>query len=178
MPGTFRSKNGATLSGHSDKWSNQNRSARSHDAGQGSKGKRNQGTGIQGKLNTLPSDGVDTSKMQPEEKLKYFKSLGLMPGKGVSPAEQPPAKEVPKDPVHGSRNKVQALTQDLAKVFADRPHYLTSIVQELKAVDPSKFKSAVFAAYRAMQEVTAQDNVAQADILEHILSAIRNNTIE
>src|ERR1051326_8202945 len=129
MPGTFRSKNGATLSGHSDKWSDKNRSANSHDAGQGSKGKRNQGTGIQGKLNAMPSDGIDTSKMNPDEKLKYFKSLGLMPGKGVAPAEPKP-KEVVKDPVHGSRNKVQALTQDLAKVFADKPNYLNSRSEE------------------------------------------------
>lgn len=178
MRGTFRSKNGATLSGHSDMWSDKNRSANSHDAGNGRHGKRSQGTGIQGKLNTMPSDGVDTSKMKPEEKLKYFNSLGLMPGKGVAPDAQPPAKEVHKDPVANSRNKVQALTQDLAKVFADKPNYLTSLVQELKAVEPAKFKSAVFAAYRAMQEVTAQDNVAQADILEHILSAIRNSSID
>lgn len=172
MPGTFRSKSGATLSGHSDKWSNDNRRPTSHDAGQGSRGSRNMGTGMQGKLNTMPSQGVDTSKMKPEEKLKYFKSLGLMPG-----SEPTPEPEVQKDPVHNDRNKVQALTQDLQKVFADRPNYLHSIVQQLKSVPPAQFKKAVFAAYRAMQEATAQSNDPDA-VLSHIQSAIDNSTYE
>lgn len=174
MPGTFRSKNGATLSGHSDKWSNSERSANSHDAGQGSKGKRNQGTGMQGKLNTMPSQGIDTSKMKPEEKLKYFKSLGLMPGS--TPTAEP--EEAPKDPVHNSRTKVQALTQDLARIFANNPGYLSSIVNSLKAVPPAKFKAGVFAAYRAMQEITSKDNVDQYEIMEYIQNAILNSTIE
>ena len=166
MPGNFRSKSGATLSGHSDKWSNDNRRPTSHDAGQGSKGSRNMGTGMQGKLNTMPSQGVDTSKMKPEEKLKYFKSLGLMPG-----SEPTPEPEVQKDPVHDSRNKVQALTQDLQKVFANNPNYLHSIVQQLKAVPPAQFKKAVFAAYRAMQEITSKESDPQT-VLTFIQDAI------
>ncbi|AFC21480.1 virion structural protein [Cronobacter phage vB_CsaM_GAP32] len=170
MPGTFRSKNGATLSGHSDKWSNANRSPNSHDAGQGSKGKRNQGTGIQGKLNTMPSQGVDTSKMKPEQKLKYFQSLGLMPG--VAPEPEP---EVKPEPAPDQRNKVQALTQDLQKVFANNPNYLHSIVQQLKEVPPAQFKKAVFAAYRAMQESTSQQNVDPKEVLTHIQDAINQS---
>ncbi len=169
MPGTFRSKNSATLAGHSDKWSNSNRSASSHDAGQGSRGSRNQGTGMQGKLNTMPTQGVDTSKMKPEEKLKYFRSLGLMPG-----AEPTPEPEVQPEP-KPERNKVQALTQDLQKVFANNPNYLHSIVQQLKEVPPAQFKKAVFAAYRAMQEATAQQNVDPKAVLKHIEDAINQS---
>lgn len=152
MPGTFRSKNGATLSGHSDKWSNPNRSARSHEAGQGSKGKRNQGTGIQGKLNTLPSDSVDTSKMNPDEKLKYFKSLGLMPGKGVAPAEQPPAKEVPQEP---KRNQVQELSNNLGKIFKEQPELLQDIVKQLQQVPKENFKQKVVDVLKVMQDNTS-----------------------
>lgn len=173
MPGTFRSKNGATLSGHSDKWSNANRATNSHDAGQGSKGKRNQGTGIQGKLNTMPTQGIDTSKMKPEEKLKYFQSLGLMPG--VKP--EPEVKDEPA-PQIDSRNKVQALTQDLSKIFSNNPGYLSSIVTQLKEVPPAKFKKAVFAAYRAMQEITSKDNVDPHSVHEYIQNAIIESTVE
>lgn len=173
MPSNFKSKNGATLSGHSDKWSNDKRRPTSHDAGQGSRGSRNMGTGMQGKLNTMPSQGVDTSKMNPDEKLKYFKSLGLMPG-----SKPTPEPEVKQDPVHNDRNKVQALTQDLQKVFANNPNYLHSIVQQLKEVPKEQFKKAVFAAYRAMQEVTAQENVDPNEVLSHIQSAIDNSTYQ
>lgn len=169
MADNFKSKNGATLAGHSYKWSNNNRRTSSHDAGQGRKGSRNQGTGIQGKLNTMPSTGVDTSKMKPEEKLKYFKSLGLMPG-----AEPTPEPEVQPE-VKPERNKVQALTQDLQKVFANTPNYLHSIVQQLKEVPPAQFKKAVFAAYRAMQEATSQANVDPKAVLKHIEDAINQS---
>ena len=175
----FRSKNGATLAGHSSKWSNANRRSTSHDAGQGNRGSRNMGTGMQGKLNTMPSQGIDTSKMNPEEKLKYFNSLGLMPGNisGPAPKEQPKP-EVKPEPAQEPRTKVQALTQDLSKIFHDNPGYLSMIVKSLKSVPPAKFKKAVFAAYRAMQEITAQDNVQQGDVLEYILDAIDNSTYE
>lgn len=167
----FKSKNGATLAGHSSKWSNQNRRSTSHDSGQGSRGSRNQGTGMQGKLNTMPSQGIDTSRMKPEEKLKYFKSLGLMPG-----AEPTPEPEVQPEP-KPERNKVQALTQDLQKIFKDHPNYLSSIVSALKAVEPAQFKKAVFAAYRAMQEITSQNDVDQKQVLQYILNAIDETSI-
>lgn len=172
MTDKFTDKNGGLMAGHSERWANKNRRPTSHDAGQGSKGSRNMGTGMQGKLNTMPSTGIDTTKMNPNDKLKYFKSLGLMPG-----SEPTPEPEVQKDPVHNDRNKVQALTQDLQKVFADRPNYLHSIVQQLKSVPPAQFKKAVFAAYRAMQEATAQSNDPDA-VLSHIQSAIDNSTYE
>lgn len=171
MPGIFRSKNGATLAGHSDKWSNENRPSTSHDAGQGRKGGRNQGTGLQGKLNTMPSQGVDTSKMKPEEKLKYFKSLGLMPG--IEPTPEPEVQPEQKP----ERNKVHALTQDLQKVFANNPNYLHSIVQQLKEVPPAQFKKAVFAAYRAMQESTSKQHVDPKEVLKYIQDAIVDSTL-
>lgn len=129
------------------------------------------GTGMQGKLNTMPSQGVDTSKMNPEEKLKYFKSLGLMPGSAPTPEPESKPEQKPE------RNKVQALTQDLQKVFASTPNYLHSIVQQLKEVPPAQFKKAVFAAYRAMQEVTAKSDDPQA-VLKHIQDAINNAMYE
>lgn len=169
MPDKFTDKNGGLMAGHSERWANKNRRTNSHDAGNGSRASRNQGRGMQGKLNTMPSTGVDTSKMKPEEKLKYFKSLGLMPG-----AEPTPEPEVQPEP-KPERNKVQALTQDLQKVFANNPNYLHSIVQQLKEVPPAQFKKAVFAAYRAMQEATAQANVDPKAVLKHIEDAINQS---
>lgn len=47
-------------------------------ATQGIRGTTRQGQGEQGLINQAPSDAVDTTKMSPEEKLKYFQSLGLV----------------------------------------------------------------------------------------------------
>ncbi len=150
MPGRFTNKSGATIAGHADKWSHANRNPNSHDAGNGSRGKRNQGTGLQGKLNTLPSDSVDTSKMKPEEKLKYFQSLGIMPGKKPEP-EQPPA-EVPKEE---PKNKVQELTSNLGKIFKDSPELLQDIVKKLQSTPKDKFKEKVLDVLRVMQDNTS-----------------------
>lgn len=173
MPGTFRSKSGATLSGHSDKWSNDNRRPTSHDAGQGSRGSRNMGTGMQGKLNTMPSQGIDTSKMKPEEKLKYFKSLGLMPG-----SEPTPEPEVQKDPVQNISTKAQELTKDLQRVFKKHPEYITNVVQKLKAVPKEQFKNAVISVYDTIQKVKEQSYFDPDEVLSHIQSAIDNSTYE
>lgn len=167
MPGTFRSKNGATLSGHSDKWSDKNRSANSHDAGQGSRGKRNQGTGIQGKQNTLPSDAIDTSKMNPDEKLKYFKSLGLMPGKGVTPAQP---KEVP--PAEPKRNQVQELSNNLGQIFKSQPQLLQDIVKQLQSVPKENFKQKVVDVLKVMQDNTSTN---PQEIHGAIMSVLNND---
>lgn len=44
----------------------------------GTHGTTRQGQGEQGRINQAPTDEVDTTKMSPEEKLKYFQSLGLI----------------------------------------------------------------------------------------------------
>ena len=79
MPGNFNKGprfNGG-IDGHNEKWNDINRPKNSMNAGAGYRGKRNQGLGKAGIANTIPTDGVDTTKMSPDEKMKYFKSLGL-----------------------------------------------------------------------------------------------------
>lgn len=131
MPGKFQDKSGANLAGHSDKWSNSNRRSASHDAGQGSRGSRNQGTGLAGKANTMPSDAVDTSTMSKEEKLKYFNALGLMPK--VEP-EQPPAPKV---------NPMQELSSKIQSTFGGNAQMIQGIVSSLKALAPADMKQKI-----------------------------------
>lgn len=123
MPGKFQDKNGANLSGHSDKWSDKNRRSTSHEAGAGRKSSRNQGTGLAGKANTMPSDAVDTSKMNPEQKQKYFNSLGLNPL--APPAEKP------------TENPVPGLVERLRQTFKDHPVLMRSIVTALQVIPKS-----------------------------------------
>lgn len=129
-PNTFRDKNGANMAGHSEKWSNSKRRANSHDAGQGSRGSRNMGTGIQGKLNTMPDAGMDTSKMSQEDKLKYFNSLGLL-----NPKEIKPAKPVePKPAKTKIENPIKSLSQRLTKIFSTEPNLLEEIIGKLQFI--------------------------------------------
>lgn len=140
MPGKFTNKNGASIAGHSDKWSNDNRRSNSHDSGQGNRGSRNQGTGIAGKANTMPTNGVDTSKMKPEDKLKYFKSLGLMPGRTPEP-EQPKAV-----------NPVKELTTKLTAIFKDTPSLLMDIVKDLREIPQDQLKQKSLAILNVMKD--------------------------
>lgn len=72
--------NGSRWNGGINGQSTRNRVQRSNPTGatQGTGGTTRQGQGAQGLKNQQPSDSVDTSKMSKEEKLKYFKSLGLI----------------------------------------------------------------------------------------------------
>lgn len=63
------------IDGHSEKWAERKRPKSSFNAGQGNSASRNQGLGQQGIDNTKPSDTIDTSKMNPAEKARYFNKL-------------------------------------------------------------------------------------------------------
>lgn len=171
MPDNFKSKNGATLAGHSEKWSDAKRRANSHQAGQGSRGSRNQGTGDAGKANTIASQGIDTSKMKPDEKLRYFNSLGLL---GATP-EQPPKQEkpMPKD----NKSLISTMQDDWKTAFKGDIRHAKRLMSELKEVSPSKVKSALQAAYRATAEITARSDDA-LEIVEYISDAITPFTYE
>lgn len=62
--------NKGTLDGTAKKWDSRYRARR--DVSIGKKASRNQGTGQQGITNTLPSKGISTSDMTPEEKAAYI----------------------------------------------------------------------------------------------------------
>lgn len=155
IPGKFVNKKDATMAGHADKWSHGNRRSNSHNAGEGGEhSSRNQGTGLQGKLNTMPSQGIDTSRMNPDEKLKYFKSLGLMPGR--EPTPEPSIKDLP--------NVLRAM-------FKDEPTYIKDITTALKAVPPAQYQAAVKAVFHAAHN-TESDDVY--DKYEAIMNAIQS----
>lgn len=175
MPGKFTDKNGGNMAGHSDKWSDQNRRHNSHQAGQGSRGSRNQGTGTAGKDNTVASGGTDTSNMTKLDKLKYFNSLGLL-----SPAqkqeldamENPPQQAQPKPeakPIIAS-NPIKELSDKLGKIFAHKPQLLQGIVQELKGVEPSELKTKAQAILGAMQKNTSTE---PTEVFSTIMKAIQ-----
>lgn len=177
MPGQFTDKNGGLMGGHSDKWSNKNRRPGSHDAGQGSRGSRNQGTGAAGQANTVASQGTDTSNMSKLDKLKYFNSLGLL-----SPAQkqeldamekpaQPEPKAEPKPeskPIMAS-NPVKELSDKLGKIFAHKPQLLQGIVNELKSVKPEELKNKAQAILAAMQKNSSTE---PTEVFSTIMKAI------
>lgn len=144
MPEQFKSKNGATIAGHSAKWSDSKRGQNSHEAGRGSRGSRNQGTGSAGKANTVASDAIDTSRMKPDEKLRYFKSLGLL---GKEPEPEP----VPK------ANPVQELSSKLGKIFQAQPNMLMDIVNKLKSLPKEELKHKALDILNVMNDNTSTD---------------------
>ncbi|SOK58292.1 hypothetical protein [Yersinia phage fHe-Yen9-04] len=152
MPDKFKHKNGATIAGHADKWSDENRSSTSHDAGQGSKGSRNQGTGIKGKQNAMPSQGIDTSKMDKSEKLKYFNSLGLLQ----------PKQEL----------SIKTWPETLRKVFKDEPVYIKDITTAIKSIEPARYQQAIQSAFNAYNEITKQSDDVY-DIYAAIMQALQ-----
>ena len=169
MPGQFRSKAGATIAGHSDKWSDENRRANSHQAGQGSRGSRNQGTGAAGKANTVATGTIDTSKMKPDEKLRYFNSLNLL----GPDTKKEPARPMPTD----NKTLISTMQDDWKAAFKGDVRHSKRLISELKDVAPAKIKKALQAAYRATVEITAREDDPQA-IAEYISDAITPFTFE
>jgi hypothetical protein len=100
----------------------------------------------------MPSQGVDTSRMNPDEKLKYFKSLGLMPGR--EPTPEPSIKDLP---------------NVLRKMFDGEPTYIKDITTALKSVPPAQYQNAVKAVFHAAHN-TESDDVY--DKYEAIMNAI------
>lgn len=181
MPENFKSKNGATLSGHSEKWADQNRRKDSHAAGQGSRGSRNQGTGAAGKANTVASQGTDTSKMNPHEKLKYFNSLGLLnPAQKQQLADMDAAQAAPKAPqspapkaepaaAPKAQNPVKELSDRLMKIFAQKPNLIQGIVQSLQAVPKEQMKDT---AQRVLDSMNGNNSTEPTEVFSTVMKAI------
>lgn len=152
MPQKFTHKSGANIAGHADKWSNDQRRDNSHDAGQGSKGSRNMGTGVKGQLNTMPTDSTDTKDMKYNDKLKYFNKLGLMPAQ----APKPQLKDFP----------------DLIRsTFAGETEYLKDISQALKAIPRPEYQAKVQAALDSFYN-TSQESDDVYDLYAAIMQAL------
>ena len=178
MPENFKSSNGATLSGHSEKWSDKNRRSNSHAAGQGSRGSRNQGTGEAGKANTVASQGTDTSKMNPHEKLKYFNSLGLLnPTQKKQLADMDAAQNAPQQPkaepkaqaTPAAQNPVKELSDRLMKIFARKPDLLQGIVKTLQAVPKEQMKDA---AQRVLDSMKGNISTEPTEVFSTVMRAI------
>lgn len=178
MPGNFQSKSGATLAGHSDRWSDKNRRSNSFNAGSGSKAARNQGTGEAGKANTVASQGTDTSKMNPHEKLKYFNSLGLLnPTQKQQLADMDAAQNAPQQPkaepkaqaTPAAQNPVKELSDRLMKIFAQKPDFLQGIVKALQAVPKEEMKDA---AQRVLDSMQGNVSNEPTEVFSTVMRAI------
>lgn len=146
------------IDGHSNKWANANRRASSHEAGQGSRGSRNQGTGLAGKANTVASAGIDTSQMSNADKLKYFKELGIL---GAPEAEPKPF-------------TMQNFVSELSDAFQGRPQYLQAITKELHGLDKGALRHAAEEAWNALQRIQSKTKEPR-DIAEYVLKSIRQS---
>lgn len=149
MPEQFKSNAGGLMAGHADNWSDKNRRPNSHNAGAGRAGSRNQGTGAAGKANTVASDSIDTTKMSPDEKLKYFKSLGLLK---PQEAPQEPQKKVDTNTQPKEENPVKSLSDRLGKVFSTQPQMLQDIVKHLQEVPKEQLKQKALAVLNVMKD--------------------------
>lgn len=149
MPEQFKSNAGGLMAGHADKWSDKNRRPNSHNAGSGRAGSRNQGTGAAGKANTVASDSIDTTKMTPDEKLKYFKSLGLLK---PQEAPQEPQKKIDTNTQPKAENPVKSLSDRLGKVFSTQPQMLQDIVKHLQSVPKEQLKQKALAVLNVMKD--------------------------
>lgn len=161
---------------HSPKWSDRNRRSNSHNAGMGNRGSRNQGTGIAGKANTIATDLVDTTKMSPEQKLKYFQSLGLMPGNVKEEVKEPHYPQDSQGNVQTGFHKstTQAIMHDLKEIFAEHPDMVRSIIDNLKRVHPSKYKQALVAAYQELHKAIKETRDPH-EVQERVLDVIFSN---
>lgn len=161
MPGEFTDKNGGKMAGHSDKWSDQNRRKNSYQAGQGSRGSRNQGTGLAGKANAEAGEVKSTENMTELEKLRYVNSLGLLnPTQKQRLADMeraekeqstPAPKEEPKAEAPKAANPVKELSDNLGKIFANKPQLIQGIVKALQAVPKEELKGKAQSVLDAMK---------------------------
>ncbi|WOL22987.1 hypothetical protein [Escherichia phage vB_EcoM_JNE01] len=159
MPGQFTDKNGGNMAGHSDRWSDANRRKNSYQAGQGSRGSRNQGTGLAGKANAEAGEVKSTENMTELEKLRYVNSLGLLNATQKqrladmerAEKEQAVPKEEPKPEAPKAANPVKELSDNLGKIFANKPQLIQGIVKALQAVPKEELKGKAQAVLDAMK---------------------------
>lgn len=83
------------VDGIAKKWEKTHADKNTYNAAGGASMSRKQGTGELGREQTIASDGIDTSKMAPEEKFRYMQALGLLGDKPVQQSKPvtPPAQE-------------------------------------------------------------------------------------
>lgn len=146
------------IDGHSAKWSERNRRPNSFRAGQGNSASRNQGLGAAGKANTIPTDGVDTTKMSPDEKMKYFKSLGLMPN-GASEVAKSTNEPIVKGPgTLASQNKfmpTKNFVNDVRNFFSTEPQLMKQIFDTVAELPVGKQRAAKEIVFRELQDLTS-----------------------
>lgn len=158
MPEQFKSNAGGLMAGHSDKWSDKNRRSNSHNAGAGRAGSRNQGTGAAGKANTVATDTIDTTKMTPDEKLKYFNSLGLLKPQQAKPDAHTANKpQQTQDSTPKTENPVKVLSDRLGKVFSTKPEMLQDIVKHLQSIPKEQLKQKALDIISAMKDNSSTD---------------------
>ncbi|WP_170998958.1 hypothetical protein [Escherichia coli] len=166
MPSNFTDKNGGNMAGHSDKWSERNRRPNSYQAGQGSRGSRNQGTGLAGKANAEAGEVKSTENMTELEKLRYVNSLGLLNAtqkqrladmEREEKEKSAPAKEEPKQEAPKAVNPVKELSDKLGKIFANKPQLIQGIVKELQSVPKEELKVKAQAVLDAMSGNTSTE---------------------
>ena len=176
--GDMKHRNGALVQ-HSNKWADENRRKDSHAAGQGSRGSRNQGTGAAGKSNTVASQGTDTSKMNPHEKLKYFNSLGLlnptqkqqladMDSQAAPKAPEPTQVKPSTKSTTPSVNPVKELSDRLIKIFAQKPNLIQGIVKSLQAVPKEQMKDTANRILKSMEGTSNEPTEVFSTVMKAI----------
>ncbi|HHJ1043754.1 TPA: hypothetical protein ACQFIS_003656 [Escherichia coli] len=156
--GDMKHRNGGLVQ-HSDKWADRNRRKNSYQAGQGSRGSRNQGTGLAGKANAEAGEVKSTENMTELEKLRYVNSLGLLNATQKqrladmerAEKEQAVPKEEPKAEAPKAANPVKELSDNLGKIFANKPQLIQGIVKALQAVPKEELKGKAQAVLDAMK---------------------------
>ncbi len=79
------------VDGVAKKWEDTHAKKNTYNGIGGNAMSRKQGTGELGRQQTVASDAVDTSQMEPEEKYRYLQALGLIPGGAAQPKVDAPA---------------------------------------------------------------------------------------
>ncbi|HBB9485583.1 Uncharacterised protein [Escherichia coli] len=163
--GDMKHRNGGLVQ-HSDKWADRNRRKNSYQAGQGSRGSRNQGTGLAGKANAEAGEVKSTENMTELEKLRYVNSLGLLNAtqkqrladmEREEKEKSAPAKEEPKQEAPKAVNPVKELSDKLGKIFANKPQLIQGIVKELQSVPKEELKVKAQAVLDAMSGNTSTE---------------------
>ncbi len=151
--GDMKHRNGAIVQ-HSKRKSEYRPAGNYHS---GRKMSRNQSTGAQGVENAKPGEVTDTSKMNPHEKLKYMNALGLLNAHqkeqlaAMDNAQERPEVE-PEAPAQSkASNPVKELSDNLGKIFANKPQLIQGIVKALQAVPKEELKGKAQAVLDAMK---------------------------
>lgn len=81
------------IDGTAKKWEKTHAIKNKYNGVAGNNMSRNQGTGELGMQQTIPGEVTDTSKMTPDEKFRYLKALGMLPGQEKEVQSQAPVQK-------------------------------------------------------------------------------------